>query len=331
METKTILEKAQNVAILASEYGKTKNTVRVCAMLCKADTDNYLYKRSTVLFEDLDDSILKVSDTIKDAEVLIFDDEFTGNILRRYFDFDHKRWTIFYDIAAALLPASKISLLNGSRSATDIYRLLYNTQSDCSESTLFDIVSQTRKGINAIYRYQMLRNSVFALKHKQSDYIEHISNLLKDAENNVAVLNYANLKGFRTLSGVKPASPTFEQFLATDCINNKSSRDIVIEFLSDIDTIVIFDENEKELIHHLREVFGTVPFKFNVVNIHTVAREMFTVVPKNKVDLLNYYLLSFEILYGDYLDVFDRLSEYYSVLQLMLSDYKSTEKSCDRK
>ena len=89
METKTILEKAQNVVIFAAEYGETKDTIRVCAMLCKADTDNYLYKRSTVLFENLDDSILKVSDIIKDSDVLIFDDEFTGNMLRRYFDFDH--------------------------------------------------------------------------------------------------------------------------------------------------------------------------------------------------------------------------------------------------
>ena len=325
METKTILEKAQNVVIFAAEYGETKDTIRVCAMHCKADTDNYLYKRSTVLFENLDDSILKLSDIIKDSDVLIFDDEFTGNMLRRYFDFDHKRWTIFYDIAAALLPASKMSLLNGSRAATDIYRLLYNTQFDCNATSLFDIVDQTRKGINAIYRYQMLRKSVLSLKNKQSDYIDHIRNLLKDAESNVAVLNYSNLKGFRTLSGVKPTSPTLEQFLATDCTNNKNSRDTVIEFFAGVDTLVIFDENEKELIHYLREVLSA-PFKFNVVNIHTVAREMFTTAPKNKVDLLNYYLLAFEILYGDYFDAFEQLSEYYSVLQLMLSDYKNTEK-----
>ncbi len=125
--------------------------------------------------------------------------------------------------------------------------------------------------------------------------------------------------------------PTLEQFLATDCINNNSSRDTVIDFLSGVDTIVIFDENEKEIIRYQREVFGRVPFKFNVVNIHKVSSEMFTAAPKNKVDLLNYYLLAFEILYGDYLDAFDRLSEYYSVLQLMLTDYKSTEKSYDRK
>ena len=330
METKTILEKAQNVAILAAEYGETKDTIRVCAMQCKADTDNYLYKRSTVLFENLDDSILKVSDIIKGSDVLIFDDEFTGNMLRRYFDFDHKRWTIFYDIAAALLPASKMSLLNGSRAATDIYHLLYNTQSDCNATSLFDIVDRTRKGINAIYRYQMLRKSVLSLKNKQSDYIDHICNLLKDGESNMAVLNYSNLKGFRTLSGVKPASPTFEQFLATDCTNNKSSRDTVIEFFAGVDTLVIFDENETELIHYLREVLSA-PFKFNVVNIYTVAREMFITAPKNKVDLLNYYLLAFEILYGDYFDAFERLSEYYSVLQLMLSDYKNTQNCYDRK
>lgn len=96
-------------------------------------------------------------------------------------------------------------------------------------------------------------------------------------------------------------------------------------------TLVIFDDCETELIQHLKEVFGTVPFKFNIINIHKVAGEMFTTAPKNKVDLLNYYLLAFELLYGDYLDMFDRLSEYYSVLQLMLSDYKSTEKSYDRK
>lgn len=332
MEEKTILEKAKNVVILAAEYGDNKNIVKVCAMQCKADSDNYLYKRSTVLFENLDDSILKVSGIIKDADVLIFDNEFTGNILRRYFDFDHKKFAVFYDIAKAILPAEKIRLLNGSKAASDIYSLLYNSPVTYGEiPDLFEVVQKTRKGINAIYRFMWLRKTVFKLRHKRSAYIEHISDLFGQAGDNIAVLNYTNVNGMRTLSGVKPASPTLDQFLATDCVNCKSSRNLVIDFLSDVDTLVIFDDCETELMQHLKEVFGTVPFKFNIINIHKVAGEMFTTAPNNKVDLLNYYLLSFELLYGDYLDVFDRLSEYYSVLQLMLSDYKSTEKCCDKK
>ena len=107
---------------------------------------------------------------------------------------------------------------------------------------LFEVVQKTRKGINAIYRFMWLRKTVFKLRHERSAYIEHISDLFGNCDDNIAVLNYTIQNGIRTLSGVKPASPTLDQFLATDCVNCKSSRNLVIDFLYDVDTLVIFDD-----------------------------------------------------------------------------------------
>lgn len=327
MEIEKLFENTRDVLIIASQYGDTKDVLKVCVQKCKSDSD-YLYKRTTCLYESLDDAVLRVAKDIKSADCIIFEDEITANELMKYFSLDAKKVYLFFEnIVSEILPAEKIALLKGNKTVADVYGLIFDEITSGGDiPELFTEVEKCRRSTNALIRYHNLHSNALKLKNKHSGYIEYIRELIKN-DDNVAVLYFVNKKGIESLSGAKPDVDGLpgERFFATDCKNNISSKELILDFLENIKTVIIFDENEKEIMEYLKDIFEDNPFNFEVINLFKFANEMFVNVPDG-LSVLNYYLLSFDVLYGCFWDKFDRLSDYHTLLRCMLAHYENIVK-----
>ena len=80
-------ENTRDVVIIASQYGENKEQIRVCLQKCKSDP-NFLYKRASILYENLDDAVLQISKDIRNADVIIFEDEITAIEIMKYYTLD---------------------------------------------------------------------------------------------------------------------------------------------------------------------------------------------------------------------------------------------------
>lgn len=323
-----IFENTHDVVLIATQYGESKDHIRVCLQKCKSDPD-FLYKRTSTLYENLNDAILQISKDIRNADAVIVEDEITANEIMKIYCLENV-YLFFEDIVSMILPSEKLALLKGNKTVADVYSLIFDENNIDGMPELFITVEQCRRCINAMLRYDMLHNRKMKLRKEHSDYIEYVKELIKNDSNNIAVLFYSKKRGSDTLSGIIPNMEDIpgERFWASDCKNNASSKELVKEFLKNVKTIVIFEENEEEFLEYLKNIFGEIPsdFSFNVINLFRFAKEMFESFPDG-LAVLNYYLFSFNVLYNTCIwDRFDRLGEYYHLLLCMLTHYDSIEK-----
>lgn len=306
-------ENVNTTAIVATEVSH-HGTTRIAIQL-NATKPDFLFRKHFYLYENFESSLLDVAAILKKANKIVFDTEETGNFIRRYFtDFDD--YVFFYDFAKEIIPKEQFKIIGISTSAFDIYSLLFNEAKEYQdEFTLFEYTECMRKAINGLLLHCTMRNKFKFSPKKDSFYLDYAERVMKENKK-FAVVNYVKNNENEQLAAVKIDTAQERIFIGTD---DEDSRKLLKEFFSDVDVLILYD-NEKEILEYLSRCHKGIPYVFSIINISQMQKEILGESDLNILWLLSFYCLGFDYLYK--FCGIESLREYYTLVHLILNEYR---------